>query len=321
MSVLPFISVVLATYNRADVLAQTLAAYATQNYPAGRWQMIIVDDGSSDDTPAVLTDAVARYPQLLITAHHQANAGQGQARNWALQHLHADTDIVLFTGDDIIPADDTFLQQHAEAHLHHCSPAAAVLGRTLWHPGIQHTATMRYLDFSGQQFGTDKHWLLRALRVLRGEPWHKNTFSLWHFYTSNVSVKRAALDGVFFHKAFRKYGWEDTDYALQLDAKLRPLGGLKLHYQPAALAWHHHVITEADYARRTPHIVANARVLEGLHPGLQVLPRGGKKLLLQIISHPLSPASWGLFGKMWQMYATDKRALLQEMRATEGAEQ
>jgi glycosyltransferase involved in cell wall biosynthesis len=71
---LPLVSVIVPVYNRADVLAETLDAVFAQTYP--NLELIVVDDGSKDDTPKV----VARYGDRLISVR-QENQGLAAARN------------------------------------------------------------------------------------------------------------------------------------------------------------------------------------------------------------------------------------------------
>jgi glycosyltransferase involved in cell wall biosynthesis len=70
------VSIITATYNMGRYLPQTIASILAQDYPA--WELIVVDDGSTDDTP----DILARYQEdPRITVIQQANAGQTAAKN------------------------------------------------------------------------------------------------------------------------------------------------------------------------------------------------------------------------------------------------
>jgi glycosyltransferase involved in cell wall biosynthesis len=76
MAVAALVSVVTATYNTAPYLEQAIASILAQDYPA--WELIIVDDGSTDDTGAIL-DRYANDPR--ITVIRQPNRGQAAAKN------------------------------------------------------------------------------------------------------------------------------------------------------------------------------------------------------------------------------------------------
>ncbi|WP_150118011.1 glycosyltransferase family 2 protein, partial [Meiothermus taiwanensis] len=91
----PTFSVVIPTYNRAQLLARTVRAFLAQD--GVPFEVIVVDDGSTDATPEVL--AGFRDPRLRVL--RQPNAGLASARNAGL--LQARGQYVLFNDDDIVP--------------------------------------------------------------------------------------------------------------------------------------------------------------------------------------------------------------------------
>jgi glycosyltransferase involved in cell wall biosynthesis len=72
----PLISVVVPSYNRASLIGRTLASVLSQTLP--RFELIIVDDGSTDDTLAVLAEF--QDPRIAIYQQRR-NAGAPAARN------------------------------------------------------------------------------------------------------------------------------------------------------------------------------------------------------------------------------------------------
>lgn len=101
---MPDISVIIPTYNRAPYLALTLAGFAQQTIKD--WELVLLDDGSTDETRAV---AESFSTQLNIVYIRQDNAGRSAARNHALQV--ATGDIILFSDDDRIPCPE-FVAAH-----------------------------------------------------------------------------------------------------------------------------------------------------------------------------------------------------------------
>ena len=93
-----FVSVVIATRNRSVLLARTLRALASQRWPAGQMEIIVADNGSTDETGAIVegfSEGVAvRY--LLVTT-----PGKSHAVNAALQIARGD--VIAFTDDDVQP--------------------------------------------------------------------------------------------------------------------------------------------------------------------------------------------------------------------------
>jgi glycosyltransferase involved in cell wall biosynthesis len=88
------VSIVMATRNRSGKLAGAVQSVLRQDYP--NWQLVIVDDGSDDDTPATLAALAASDDRItVITTAHQ---GAGAARNLAL--AAASGEIVCYLDDD-----------------------------------------------------------------------------------------------------------------------------------------------------------------------------------------------------------------------------
>ncbi len=94
-------SVVITTYNRAKLLADTLRSLAAQQVsPDLRWEVIVVDNNSRDDTPEVAR-SFGQTPGLSVRYAFEPRQGQSFARNLGVEA--ADGAVVLFTDDDIIP--------------------------------------------------------------------------------------------------------------------------------------------------------------------------------------------------------------------------
>lgn len=106
---LPFVSVIIPTYNRKESLLRTLDSLARQTYPADRFEVIVVDDGGSDGTEEV---AQQSFPYDLRYIR-QENQGDAAARNYGA--LAARGDVLQFLDDDIVMRPD-FLTTVAEQH-------------------------------------------------------------------------------------------------------------------------------------------------------------------------------------------------------------
>jgi glycosyltransferase involved in cell wall biosynthesis len=94
------VGIVIPAWNVAPVLAKTIRSVLAQTH--ADWRMVIVDDGSTDGTHAV----VAPYPDTRIRLMRQANAGVSVARNRGLLELDPAAGAVLFLdGDDCLAPD------------------------------------------------------------------------------------------------------------------------------------------------------------------------------------------------------------------------
>ena len=95
------VSVVIPTYNQAATLAATLASVAGQS--VAPLEVVVVDDGSTDATPAVLAEVAETYP-LPLVVRRQANAGPGPARD--LGWRTASGQLIAYTDSDARPRRD-----------------------------------------------------------------------------------------------------------------------------------------------------------------------------------------------------------------------
>lgn len=204
------ISVVIPTLNRPDAVPRTLEALARQTFD--RFEVVVVEDAKNEapiaTPPAGLNVRLMRADQS--GASHARNVGWRAAAH----------PIVLFLGDDIVPAPD-LLARHATLHEHHPGDDVGVLGRVHWARELKRTAFMVWLDH-GIQFDYPS---IPGSEAAAG-----------HFYTSNVSVKRSALEAVGGFDAERfPFGYEDIDLGIRLFEN-----GFRLIYDRDAGAEHIH---------------------------------------------------------------------------------
>ena len=95
------VSIIIATRNRADQLGQTIASlWQTRLPPHAAVELILVDNGSSDETDAVMAEAAARLGKWARVLHlRQPRPGKARALNAALRK--AQGSVLLFTDDDV----------------------------------------------------------------------------------------------------------------------------------------------------------------------------------------------------------------------------
>ncbi|MDD1613733.1 MAG: glycosyltransferase [Methylococcaceae bacterium] len=117
----PIISIIMPCYNAEAFLEKTIEGVFQQTYP--HVELIIVDDGSTDRSPAILLESAKKYPALKVFAH--ANSGPYPARNLALQH--AQGEFVAF-----LDADDYWTPDCLEKLYHALIEANADLSYCGW---------------------------------------------------------------------------------------------------------------------------------------------------------------------------------------------
>jgi GT2 family glycosyltransferase len=191
------ISVVIATKDRARYLERALASFEAQ-IGAPSFEVIVVDNGSADDTKAVTESQGARamYPVAYV---YEGEPNRGKARNRGIER--ATGYLVLFCDDDVI-APPGFLAAHEAAH----STSNLVVNGPILNVGSYDE---------------------------RPKPTVAN-YSRAFLCTCNVSVPRHALEAVKgFDEAFDLYGWEDTE----LGVRLRE-AGMQWKFAWDAYIWH-----------------------------------------------------------------------------------
>jgi glycosyltransferase involved in cell wall biosynthesis len=118
---MPFVSVVVPTFNRAEALRACLGALADQDYPADRYEVVVVDDGSIP-AEAHANRAIADASRVRLV--QQSNRGPAAARNHGVRV--ANGEYVAFTDDDCLPTRSWLSRLSADA-----TPTSARGGRTV----------------------------------------------------------------------------------------------------------------------------------------------------------------------------------------------
>lgn len=103
------LSVIIPTYNRKSLLSDALKSLTQQSYPSDTFEVVIVDDGSSDGTNEIEAEAFP-FP---LRYFRQPNQGDAAARNFGAQQSKAD--ILVFLDDDILVEPDYLLHLN-DAH-------------------------------------------------------------------------------------------------------------------------------------------------------------------------------------------------------------
>ncbi|XWK85850.1 MAG: glycosyltransferase family 2 protein [Phormidium sp.] len=207
-----FFSVVIPTYNRQPILEKCLKALEKQhlspNSPITGYEVVLVDDGSTDNTLSWLASDAAQLPHVKL--FQQSHQGPAAARNLGVENAIGDT--IIFIDSDLVVTEN-FLQAHADA-----------------------------LVAGYQKLGSDR--LFTYGRVINtcnfenptAEPYKITDFSAAYFATGNVAISRHWLEKAgLFDTQFQLYGWED----LELGVRLKKFD-LKLIKCPAAVGYHWH---------------------------------------------------------------------------------
>ncbi len=209
------VSVIVATYNRAASLARLLDLLAQQTLSPDRYEVVVVDDGSTpparDALAAHLAPGALPYALRVVA---QPNAGPGAARHRAISLARGS---VLVIVDDDMRIGPDFLEAHLAAH-----PLGAhrvALGRLRTEPGTRLPLFERFQLAKLERLAAD---VARGTRRAGGGD----------MYTGNVSLPRADYDAVGgFDPSLRLS--EDAELGMRLER-----AGLTFVLSDAAEAWH-----------------------------------------------------------------------------------
>ena len=99
----PFVSVMVPAHNEAEVIEDTVQALARLDYPADAYEIIVINDASTDDTPAILERLKASIPHLRVLNIPKGVGGKGKSRTLNLGLPHARGELIAVYDADNTP--------------------------------------------------------------------------------------------------------------------------------------------------------------------------------------------------------------------------
>ena len=204
------ISVVIPTYNRAPELETCLTALAAQTLSRDQFEVLVIDDGSSDSTSSLLETLSSGSP-MNLRYFVQPNEGPAAARNAGIEQAKGEW--IAFTDDDCIP--DPGWLESLSASIPLDDGCAGIGGEIV---RLRNTLIGRYIDDSGMM----RH------RVSDGVT--------DYLITANAMFHRPLLIEVSgFEKRITWPGGEDPDLSTRLRDR-----GYYLKVMPGAIVRHNH---------------------------------------------------------------------------------
>ncbi|HNS52807.1 MAG TPA: glycosyltransferase family 2 protein [Anaerolineae bacterium] len=235
------ITVVIPAFNRADALPATLKALGEQTVPPDRYEVILVDDGSTDTTGEVLGDTKPSYRFEIVP---QRNRGGAAARN--LGASKAASTLILFLDCDMVVVPD-FLERHI-ATARQCGPAL-VIG-----PRAPYASAERDRVASLLMWGVDQ----------RDPRWRRLPPTFQEAFGCNLALPAESFQSLGgFDETFPGSCYEDIDLAYRA-TKL----GLPIVFDAGALAYHNHPLTLGQYLEHVRKFQRSAILFLRKHPEL-----------------------------------------------------
>jgi glycosyltransferase involved in cell wall biosynthesis len=274
-------SIVIPTYNRLPYLQKTLRSLARLTSPPDTFEVIVIDDGSNDETQIYLHRA--SFPFHFHFLMHTENRFASAARNSGITSTQGE--IIVFLDDDMLVVPE-FLEEHLKCH--RGDQHKAVVGNIQMHPDVVRTGMNRYLSTRG------------AHKLKPGE---LLPFQYW--CSGNASVRKSTLMKVgLFDENIRHYGGEDLELSYRLQAR----GDVVFQFASKAVSYHMHY-RDADEVcrlmynygrtslaymiRKHPELAKTVRadLIEPLRFGRDPLVLLGKKMLVRTLMNPLLSAA------------------------------
>lgn len=231
-------SVIVPVYNGASVITRCLDALAAQTIPPDRYEIIVVDDGSRDDTAEQVNEWMARHPGRPIRLLRQENAGPAAARNHGARMAQAP--ILLFTDADCAPMPDwveTMLAAFEDPEV------VGVKGAYLTD---QRGLVPRFVQAEYE----DRYDRMRGLAQID----FIDTYSAG--YRREIFLENGGFDPIFTTASV-----EDQEFSFRLAQK-----GYRLVFEPRARVRHLHDSDLGEYARRKYFIGFWKALLTRWHP-------------------------------------------------------
>lgn len=238
-------SIIIPTYNRFDKLLEVLQSLNEQTLEKNLFEVIIVNDGSTDEEYRNFKKIEKNYG-FRTSTHTQTNKGAAAARNVGI-HL-AKGEFILFLGDDT-KADKNLLIEHLHSH-RESTCDISVLGFIDWDKNLEINDFMKYIAPYGPQFDF-------RMKNPRNCGYKK-------FYTSNISLKTKILKKNHFNETFPSCNLEDVELGYRLHKQK-----IKISFNKNAIVYHDHYHNIDDFLNRQKKVGQNKKILLQLHPELR----------------------------------------------------
>jgi len=200
------ISVVMATYNRAGTLPRAIDSVLRQTYTD--WELIVVDDGSNDETAATL----AKFADERIRVfRHDGNRGVTAAKNTGLDHVRGEWFTTFDSDDEMVPDAlevmlDCARRTGATAITCNCADSQTGEMTGLGHSSDGRMSPQEMARHTGEHWGITETSLLGDLRFDERLPGCEDTVWL----KINVKARR-----YYVHRALRIYHTEGNDNVIR----------------------------------------------------------------------------------------------------------
>ena len=218
------ISIVIATYNRAQSLLRILHSVVGQTAPAEKWECVVVNNNSTDDTEAVFADFAAAHPTLDLKMVTETKQGLSNARNCGIAASRGEYIAIV---DDDETLEDTFAESYID--FFDAFPTAMAAGGAV--KACYESTRPRWMSHFTEQMIANPLDLGREIITITSTvtptggnmAFNRELFNLY-----------GAFDTTLGRKGDELFGGEEND----MFKRIRDLGE-RVFYTPHAVAYHH----------------------------------------------------------------------------------
>ena len=249
------VSVIVPVYNGARTIISCLESLLVQDYPNELYEIIVVENGSTDET----TNLVKKYPVRLL---HCERKGPAFARNFGVQYSKAE--LIAFTDSDCV-ADPQWLKNLVSAY--EDAQVAGAGGKII---------PLKEAEYSHIQYYSEINNPLENFLSGEGE-------FLPHLYTANASYRREMF--------LKISGFNDkllTAEDVDLSWRLQLAQGCKLAYVEDALVYHHHRVNKKALARQYRQYGYGEILIDALYHKFSGYPRGLRYQITRLFSQVMA---------------------------------
>lgn len=217
------LSIIISTYNNAQSLLRTLRSVAEQEYDKSRWECVVVNNASTDNTQTVVEEFIARHPKLNIRIVKEEQQGLSFARNRGISESKG---LILVFIDD----DETINKEFVSAYLDLFNNHGAFVGAGVVR-ACYDSARPKWMSYYTEKMIANPIYLGNKVVTITSSitpaggnmAFNREIFSLYGGFNTSLGRKGSEL-----------LGGEEND----VFGRIRSLGE-RIFYTPNAIVYHH----------------------------------------------------------------------------------
>lgn len=239
---LPFVSVMVPAHNEGIVIVRTVEALLNFDYPHDKYEIIVINDNSSDNSAELLFNLKQKYPQRNFTIINtdETNGGKGKSNALNIGFQSAKGDVIAIYDADNTP--EAKALYYLVAELENNPEYGAVIGKFRTRNKDVNLLT-RFINIETLSF----QWMAQAGR--------SQLFQLCTIPGTNFVVRRSIIEEIG--------GWDEKALAEDTEISFRIyMMGYKIKFQPAAVTWEQEPQTfDVWFRQRTRWVKGNVYVI------------------------------------------------------------